>query len=145
MTEQTGRQRWMSVLLNPMGDMLTEMQGGLKQLCGNSTLGNPEAVAQLIAEKMAAMNISPGQNRVQDSCDDLLALPAAVQMAATEAKVALPSEALDFTSGLIQRHQHCMILVAVSAPSHLHGQSGTMDPLPLQRGSSKSKLNLLWY
>ena len=70
--------------------------------CGNSVLGNPQAVAQLIAEKMAAMNISPGQNRVQDSCDDLLVLPAPVQKAATEAKVALPSEALDFTSGLIQ-------------------------------------------
>jgi hypothetical protein len=40
-----------------MGDMLTDMQGCLKQLCGNTTVGNPEAVAQLIAEKMAAMNI----------------------------------------------------------------------------------------
>ncbi|KAA6418902.1 MAG: hypothetical protein FRX49_11128 [Trebouxia sp. A1-2] len=49
-----------------MGLMLTEMQGCLKQLCGNSAAGNPEAVAQLIAEEMAAMNSSPGHNRVQD-------------------------------------------------------------------------------
>ncbi len=101
-----------------MGDMLTEMQGCLKQLCGNSALGNPQAVAQLIAEKMAAMNISPGQNRVQDSCDDLLALPAPVQKAATEAKVALPSEALDFTSGLIQ------------SPA-LYDTSGSISSIPL--------------
>ena len=84
-----------------MGDMLTEMQGCLKQLCGNSAIGNPEAVAQLIAEKMAAMNISPSQTRLQDSCnDDLLALPAPVQVAAS--KVQLPREALDFNTGLIQ-------------------------------------------
>ena len=122
----------------PMGDMLTEMQGCLKQLCGNSAVGNPEAVAQFIAEKMAAMNISPSQN----SCDDLLALPAPKQVTATEAQAAVPSDALDFTSGLIVWHQHCMIPVAVSAPSLLHGQNGTMDPPPLQRGSRKSKL---WY
>ncbi len=28
-----------------MGDMLTEMQGCLKQLCGNSVVGDPKAVA----------------------------------------------------------------------------------------------------
>ena len=101
-----------------MGDMLTEMQGCLKQLCGNSAVGNPEAVAQLIAEKMTAMNVSPGQNRVQDSCDDLLALPAPVQMAAPEAHLNLPSEALDFTSGLIQ------------APA-LYDTSGSISSIPL--------------
>lgn len=31
-----------------MGDMLTEMQGCLKQLCGDSAVRDPEAVAQLI-------------------------------------------------------------------------------------------------
>ena len=86
-----------------MGDMLTEMQGCLKQLCGNSAVGNPEAMAQLIAEKMAAMNIKPGPNRLQDSCDDdVLALPASVPMAASEPQVHLPQEALDFSNGLIQ-------------------------------------------
>ncbi len=80
-----------------MGEMLTEMQGCLKQLCGNSAVGNPEAVAQLIAGKMAAMNISPSQN----SCDDSLALPAPKQVTVTDAQVDVPSEALDFTSGLI--------------------------------------------
>ena len=126
-----------------MGDMLTEMQGCLKQLCGNSAVGNPEAVAQLIAEKMAAMNISPGQTRVQDSCDDdLLALPAPVQIAAPETQVHLAQEALDFSNGLIQAP--ILYDTSASAPSHLHGQSGTMGPLPLQRGLSRSKLTPLW-
>ena len=101
-----------------MGDMLTEMQGCLKQLCGNSTVGNPEAVAHLIAEKMAAMNLSPAQNRVQGSCDDLLALPAPVQMAAPEAQLHLPSQALDSTSGLIH------------APA-LYDTSGSISSIPL--------------
>ena len=83
-----------------MGDMLTEMQGCLKQLCGNSAVGNPEAVAQLIAEKMAAMNIGQGPDRLQDNCNDVLALPAPVQMAAAAAHVRLSPEG--FTSGLIQ-------------------------------------------
>ena len=56
-----------------MGDMLTEMQGCLKQLCGSSVVGDPEAVAQLIAEKVAAMNISPGPNSGQNS--DMMCLP----------------------------------------------------------------------
>ena len=102
-----------------MGDMLTEMQGCLKQLCGNSAVGNPEAVAQLIAEKMAAMNISPGQTRVQDSCDDdVLALPAPVQTATPEPQVHLPQEALDFSNGLIQ------------API-LYNTSGSISSIPL--------------
>ena len=102
-----------------MGDMLTEMQGCLKQLCGNSAVGNPEAVAQLIAEKMAAMNISPGQTRVQDSCDDnLLALPSPVQIAAPESQVHLAQEALDFSNGLIQ------------API-LYDTSGSISSIPL--------------
>ncbi len=96
-----------------MGDMLTDMQGCLKQLCGNSAVGNPEAVAQLIAEKMAAMNI-----RVQDSCDDVLALPAPVQTAAAEPQVHPPQEALDLKSGLIQ------------API-LYDTSGSISSIPL--------------
>ena len=100
--------------VSPMGEMLTEMQGCLKQLCGKSAVGNTEAVAQLIAEKMVAMNISPSQN----SCDDLLALPAPKQVTVTEAQVAVPSEALDFTSGLIV------------APA-LYDTSGSISSIPL--------------
>ncbi len=92
------------------------MQGCLKQLCGNSAVGNPEAVAQLIAEKMAAMNISPSQN----SCDDSLALSAPKQVTATEAQVAVRSEALDFTSGLIV------------APA-LYDTSSSISSIPLAR------------
>lgn len=68
-----------------IGDMLTEMQGCLRQLCGNSAVGNPEALAQLIAEKTAAMNISQDTDRLQSNCDDVLASPEPVQMAAPEA------------------------------------------------------------
>lgn len=101
-----------------MGDMLTEMQGCLKQLCGNSVVGNPEAVAQLIAQKMAAMNIKQGLDRLQDSCDDdVLALPAPVQMAAPESQVHLP-QALDCSNGLIQ------------API-LYDTSGSISSIPL--------------
>lgn len=96
-----------------MGDMLTDMQGCLKQLCGNSAVGNPEAVAQLIAEKMAAMNI-----RVQDNCDDVFALPAPVQMAAADAHLGLLSEGQGSTSGLIK------------APA-LYDTSGSISSIPL--------------
>ena len=117
-----------------MGDMLTDMQGCLKQLCGNTAVGNPEAVPQLIAVKMAAMNIRQGPDRLQDSCDDVLALPAPVQMAAADAHVGLPSEDQGFSSGLIRAPAPSMILVAGSAPFHLHGQNGNMETLILQKG-----------
>ena len=84
--------------------MLTEMRGCLKQLSGNSAVDNPEAVAQMIAEKLAAMNISPGHNRVQDNCDDLLALPAPADMAATQ--VNLSAGAQQCTTGLIKGTSH---------------------------------------
>ena len=67
-----------------MGDMLKEMQGCLKQLCGSSAVGDPEAVAHLIAEKVAAVNISPGPNSGQDSDGDVLALPAPAHAPAPE-------------------------------------------------------------
>ncbi len=85
-----------------MGDMLTEMQGCLKQLCGSSVVGDPEAVAQLIAEKVAAMNISPGPNSGQDSDGDELALPAPAQVPATEVHVDPSAEAQACTTGMIQ-------------------------------------------
>ncbi len=42
-----------------MGDILTDMQSCLQQLCGSSMCGDPE-VARLIAEKVAAMNNGSG-------------------------------------------------------------------------------------
>ena len=44
-------------------------------------------MAKLIADKMAAMIISPHHNIVQDSCDDVLAFAAPVQMAAPKVNV----------------------------------------------------------
>ena len=83
-----------------MGDMLTEMQGCLKQLCGNSAVDNPEAKAQYIAEKVAAMNISLSHNSMQDICDNLLALPAPADMAALEMHVDRSARAQGCTTGL---------------------------------------------
>ena len=85
-----------------MGNMLTEMQGCLKQLCGSSVLGDPEAVAQLMAEKVAAMNISPGPNSGQDSDGDVLALPAPAQAPAPVVHVAPSAEAQACTTAMIQ-------------------------------------------
>ena len=64
-----------------MGDMLTNMQGCLKQLCGSSAIGDPEAVAQLIAEKVAAMNISSGDGGAQDSLAEAVTLSTPAEMA----------------------------------------------------------------
>ena len=46
----------------------------------------------MIADKMAAMIISPHHNIVQDSCDDVLALTAPVQTAAPKVNVEFPTE-----------------------------------------------------
>ncbi|DBA90412.1 TPA: hypothetical protein ACH3X1_003686 [Trebouxia sp. C0004] len=49
-----------------MGDILQDMQACLKQLCGSAALGEPEAVARLIAEKISAMNISANAAELQE-------------------------------------------------------------------------------
>ena len=84
-----------------MGDMLTEMQGCLKQVCGNSAVGNPEAVAQLIAENMAAMNVSSGHNTVHDICDEVPGL-APADMAAPALHVELSAGAQACNTSWIQ-------------------------------------------
>ncbi len=58
-----------------MGDMLTDMQACLKQLCGTSTVGDAETVAKLIAEKMTAMNVCSDQAD-HHSQGEVLTLPA---------------------------------------------------------------------
>ena len=58
-----------------MGDMLTDIQACLKQLCGTSTVGDAETVAKLIAEKMTAMNVCSDQAD-HDSQGEILSLPA---------------------------------------------------------------------
>ena len=96
-------------------------------------VGDPEAVAQLIAETVAAMN-SPGPNSEQDSDGNMLALPA--QVPAPEVQMDSSAEAQACTTG--------MIAVATSAQSSLHGQNGALDPLQCQRGPSRSRLTTLW-
>ena len=59
-------------------------------------------MAKLIADKMAAMIISPHHNIVHDSCDDVLALTAPVQMTAPKVNVEFSTEAQGCKTGLIQ-------------------------------------------
>ena len=86
-----------------MGDILTDMQGCLQQLCGSTACGDPEAVARLIAEKVAAMNIGPGREHSPvDSLGDVCALPepaALQQRLQTEIN---PDEATSAKGALIQ-------------------------------------------
>jgi len=59
-----------------MGDILQDMQACLKQLCGGAAVGEPEAVARLIAENISAMNISSNAADVQeDSLRGVLTRP----------------------------------------------------------------------
>jgi len=75
-----------------MGDILTDMQSCLQQLCGSSMCGDPEAVARLIAEKIAAMNNGSGceHNTAGTDAEDLpesalLQQPLQARATATEA------------------------------------------------------------
>ncbi len=61
-----------------MGDILTDMQGCLQQLCGSTACGDPETVARLIAEKITAMNTGSGcDSSAQDSLGEVFASPPA--------------------------------------------------------------------
>ncbi len=64
-----------------MGEMLQEMQACLTQLCGSSAVGDPEAVARMIAEKISAKNISLDAGLASEDLGEILALspPAAKQ------------------------------------------------------------------
>ncbi len=65
-----------------MGDMLSDMQAFLKQLCGASAVGDAETVAKLIAEKMTAMNICSAQGDPYETFEEDLALPASASASA---------------------------------------------------------------
>ncbi|DBA86787.1 TPA: hypothetical protein ACH3X1_016630, partial [Trebouxia sp. C0004] len=58
-----------------MGEMLTDMQACLKQLCGASAVGDAETVAKLIAEKMKSMNSCSAQGSPHDTFEEDLTLP----------------------------------------------------------------------
>ena len=64
-----------------MGEMLQEMQACLTKLCGSSAVGDPEAVARMIAEKISAKNISLDAGHASEDLGEILALspPAAKQ------------------------------------------------------------------
>ena len=78
-----------------MGDRMTEMQGCLKQLCGSSVAGDPEAAAQLIAEKVAAMKIRRSR---QDSDGDVLT------STSTSSNASSTSACGSFSRGQSMRH-----------------------------------------
>ncbi|DBA97283.1 TPA: hypothetical protein ACH3X1_015028 [Trebouxia sp. C0004] len=62
-----------------MGEILQDMQACLKQLCGNSAIQDPEAVAKLIAEKVTAMNMSSDSMPRDSGQGPALSIPAADQ------------------------------------------------------------------
>jgi hypothetical protein len=53
--------------------MLQDMQACLKLLCGSSALGDPEAVARLIADKVSAMNIISDGGSASEDLGEVLA------------------------------------------------------------------------
>ncbi len=58
-----------------MGEMLQEMQACLTQLCGSSAVGDPEAVARMIAEKISVKNISLDAGHASADLGEMFALP----------------------------------------------------------------------
>ena len=93
----------------------------LEQLCGSSAVGKPEAVAQLIAEKMAVMNIRQGPHRLQDNRGEVLTLPAPAP-----ADMAAPSMHVELTAGA----QGCNTSLIPKAPA-LYDISGSTNSVQL--------------
>ncbi len=84
-----------------MGEMLQDMQACLKQLCGSSAIGDPEAVARLIAEKISAMNISSDGGSPSEDLEEVFALPSPVDRQGVVLSDR-PAEAKRFKANLIQ-------------------------------------------
>ncbi len=86
-----------------MGDILTDMQGCLQQLCGSTACGDPEIVARLIAEQVAAMNIGPSrEDSPLDSLGDVCALPEPAALQQPLQTGIVPAEAKSAKGALIQ-------------------------------------------
>jgi len=95
-----------------MGEMLQEMQACLTQLCGSSAVGDPEAVARMIAEKISAKNISLDAGHASEDLGEILALP---PPAAKQDVILpdMPADAKRLKANLIQPLP-CMIPAAAS-------------------------------
>ena len=106
--------------------MLTEMQGCLTQLCGSSAIGDPEVVAQLIAEKAAAMNISSGDDCVQDSLKEMVSSSPPGGMAVPNLLADSSVKVKRFKANLIQ------------APA-LYDSSGSISSVPLCMGRNNCR------
>ncbi|DBA81418.1 TPA: hypothetical protein ACH3X1_007208 [Trebouxia sp. C0004] len=104
-----------------MGEMLQDMQACLMQLCGSSAVGDPEAVARMIAEKISAKNISLDAGHASEDLGEILALP---PPAAKQDVILpdMPADAKRLKANLI----HCMIPAAASTLYRWPGKSGTL-------------------
>ena len=91
-----------------MGEMLQEMQACLTKLCGSSAVGDPEAVARMIAEKISAKNISLDAGHASEDLGEILALS---PPAAKQDVILLISSTSKPTSSKRQ-HQHCIVGLA---------------------------------
>jgi len=97
-----------------MGDILQDMQACLKHLCGSAAVGEPEAVAKLIAENISAMNISANAADVQeDSVRGVLTRPGSLT------QVTAPASGTERSKGSL-----------IQAPS-LYDTSGSINSVSL--------------
>ena len=97
-----------------MGDILQDMQTCLKQLCGGAAVGEPEAVARLIAENISAMNISANAADMQEaSVRGVLTRPGSLT------QVTAPASGTDRSKGSL-----------IQAPS-LYDTSGSINSVSL--------------
>ena len=76
-----------------MGDILQDMQACLKQLCGGAAVGEPEAVARLIAENISAMSLATAADVQEDSVRRVLTRPGSLTQVTAPASVTERSRA----------------------------------------------------
>jgi len=111
MTSHSKADQQAAIDISPaMGDILTDMQSCLQQLCGSSMCGDPEAVARLIAEKVAAMNYGSGcEHKSAGSGSEVRNLPESVvhqqPLQATAKGVQIQTPVLYNTSGSVNTVQ----------------------------------------
>ncbi|DBB10546.1 TPA: hypothetical protein ACH3X3_002080 [Trebouxia sp. C0006] len=78
---------------------------------------------------MAAMNSSPGHNRVQDKCDDVLILPAPAEMAAPRMHVDLSTRTQSCTTERVKQIKADTTLVLGRRNSSLHKKNRHLPQL----------------
>ena len=112
-----------------MGDILQDMQACLKQLCGGAAVGEPEAVARLIAEKISATNISSSAADAQED-----SVRGEFTRSGSSTQHLLQNQSTPKAAS--SKHPRCIIPLAASILSCWLGKSGALalHTAPLLRG-----------